>query len=240
MKKRVTLFAFCASVIVLSAFALVFLRGWWIPNEPSRTDFPIRGLDVSAHQGSIDWKQVKASGMSFVYLKATEGGDFQDANFADNLKGAREAGLVCGAYHFFSLKTPGLTQAQNFIRTVPRDQVTLPPVIDLEFWGNSSARPTPEAFQSELHAYENAIKQAYGQTPLFYTSSDFSDVYLQGYLYARIWARDIFRNPHADGMGPFNFWQYSDRGRLPGICGFVDLDVFHGSEDDFLKIQQPN
>jgi len=76
------------------------------------------------------------------YLKATEGSDFRDATFNENAVGARQAGLDCGAYHFFSLKSSGAIQAQNFIKTVPRKLITLPPAVDLEFTGNSAARPS--------------------------------------------------------------------------------------------------
>jgi len=229
------LLAMAGVFLVLAIPSLLFISGWWIPNYPSQSDYPIRGIDVSAHQGRIDWKKVSASGIRFVYLKATEGGDFQDALFKDNLQRARDDGLICGAYHFFSLKTPGSLQAQNFIKTVPGELVDLPPAIDLEFWGNSSARPAPETFRANLRDYFDAIQQAYHRPPITYFSADFADIYLRDSNFGAhpLWIRDILLNPALDQDNSWLFWQYSDRGRVPGIDGFVDLDVFNGSADHF-------
>jgi len=204
-----------------------------MPNYSTAAHYPVRGIDVSRHQGSIDWKAVSASGIRFVYLKATEGGDFQDASFRQNLRAASDLGLACGAYHFFSLKTPGSVQARNFIGTVPVSGMTLPPAVDLEFWGNASERPTPEAFQQELRTYLDAVRQADGREPVIYTSSDFSGVYLKNFQVRRSWVRDIALGPWWDGNQGWLFWQFSDRGRVPGIDGYVDLDVFNGGEESF-------
>src|ERR1044071_3304348 len=91
---------------VLSSAALVLLLlcffGIWIPNEPAPARYPVRGIDVSHHQGNIDWKSVKTSGITFAYLKATEGSDFADADFPANWHGSAKPGLVRGAYHFFT------------------------------------------------------------------------------------------------------------------------------------------
>ncbi len=109
------------------AGAAGYLGGWWIPNQPDLHVFPVRGIDVSHHQGTIDWKAVPREKCQFVYIKATEGGDFRDRNFVENWRGSADAGLRRGAYHFFSLKTPGARQAANFIETVPLDPEALPP-----------------------------------------------------------------------------------------------------------------
>ena len=204
-----------------------------MPNFPSQRDYPVRGLDVSRHQGIIDWRKVSACGYRFVYLKATEGGDFQDASFKDNLRAARDAGFYCGAYHFFSLKTPGAVQAHNFINTVPRVKISLPPAVDLEFWGNSSSRPPVEALQANLRMYMESVKSAYGRYPIAYCSRDFADAYLKNFSIDQAWVRNIVFSPARDEKNPWVFWQFSERGRIPGIDGFVDLDVFHGPPERF-------
>jgi lysozyme len=213
---------------ILGPPSFLYLSGWWIPNEPDSLRYPIHGLDVSAHQGFIDWKKVSASGIRFVYLKATEGGDFQDADFDRNLKAAHEAGLACGAYHFFSLRAPGTIQAQHFIRTVPRAEMNLPPAIDLEFWGNSAARPSPATFQADLNAYMNAVRVAYDHEPVIYTSPDFSKTYLQGFPVVSWWIRAVLFSPGNNDK--WLLWQFSEKGRVPGITGFVDLDVYQGPD----------
>jgi lysozyme len=225
-------------LLLVCAITFLYLTGSWIPNDPDKLEFPIRGIDVSGHQGHIDWQKVSSSGIRYVYLKATEGGDFQDAFFRANLLEAHNAGLACGAYHFFSLKTPGAIQAQNFITTVPSTSVSLPPAIDLEFWGNASDRPSPDIFQANLRVYMEAITKAYGREPVIYTSADFSSVYLNHFGLGSFWVRDILLNPNTDGTKAWLFWQYSEKGRVPGIDGFVDLDVFNGTMDRFHTLTQ--
>jgi lysozyme len=232
MRKRI-LIAMGAGVLLFGALTILYFLGWWIPNDPNPSTYPVRGIDVSRHQGRIDWKAVSTGGIRFVYLKATEGGDLQDAAFKENVRAVHDAGMACGAYHFFSLKTPGIVQAQNFIQTVPSGLVTLPPVVDLEFWGNSSERPPPESFQVELRAYLDAVSKAYGREPVIYTSADFSSVYLKNFPIRRFWVRDILLSPTWDGTRAWLFWQFSEKGRVPGVEGFVDLDVFNGGEDRF-------
>jgi lysozyme len=230
MKTRAALFLGITALLLI-VLTTSFFFGGWIPNFPNPSRYPVRGIDVSAHQGRIDWKRVAAGGISFAYLKATEGGDFRDAAFKGNLEAAREAGVACGAYHFFRFTTPGAAQAENFIRTVPREEVALPPAIDLEYWGNSADRPSPEAFQAELRTYVDAITKAYGRKPVFYTASDFSSVYLKDFPLRQLWIRDILLTPDMDGTKSWLFWQFSEEGTVPGIAGFIDLDVFNGSAE---------
>lgn len=220
--------------------AAAYFFGLWIPNNPSLSQYPIRGVDVSRHQGRVIWNSVAKNGIRFVYIKATEGGDFQDAQFTENLRDARVEGLACGAYHFFSLKTSGAIQAENFIKTVPKDAVVLPPAIDLESWGNASARPSPEAFQAQLVVYIEAIRKAYDREPVIYTPGDFASVYLKNFPIKQFWVRDILFSPGFDGTKAWSFWQFTERAKVPGIKGFVDADVFNGSATDFEVLIKRN
>src|SRR3990172_4519727 len=94
--------------------------------------YPVVGIDVSNHQGVIDWPKVRASGIAFAYIKATEGGDFRDKSFERNWQDSAKAGMPRGAYHFFTACKSGAEQAGNFIAAVPRESGSLPPVIDVE------------------------------------------------------------------------------------------------------------
>src|ERR1700754_3700231 len=110
-----------ATAILIVAFA-AFAYGFGMLrfNNPSLTRYPIQGIDVSHHQGAIDWKTVAVQpNVRFVIMKATEGGDHRDSLFAENWQRAGEAGLVRGAYHFFTFCRPGRDQAQNVLATVP-------------------------------------------------------------------------------------------------------------------------
>ncbi len=180
---------FCTIVaIIICSLVAAYFGGWWIPNNPSLAVYPVRGIDISHHQGKIDWKAVATSGISFAFIKASEGSDFQDERFLKNLREATQAGIPCGAYHFFTLKASGLSQAQNFIRTVPKNLLRLPPVVDLETWGDTSSSSI-QNFQLELNTFMEELRKAYGTEPILYTSSDYMQVYLKAYSIKRLWLR---------------------------------------------------
>lgn len=205
-----------------------YFTGLWIPNHPSVAEYPVRGIDVSNHQGAIEWKRVAQGPVHFVYIKATEGQDFRDARFVENWQGSAAAGLKRGAYHFFTLKSTGLQQAANFIAVVPKDSEALPPVVDVELWGNSSTRPSVEAFQHELSDFMGAVRAHYGREPVIYTANDFRDYFLRGFPKGRLWIRSVITAPRLTDQAPWHFWQYSEKKRVPGINGFVDHNVFNG------------
>jgi len=139
----------------------------------------VRGIDVSNHQGNIDWKAVQRSGIRFAYIKASEGADFKDQSFSRNWTQCGGARLVRGAYHFYTFGTSGKLQAANFIDSVPIYPAALPPAIDLEFSGyNDKQRPSPKESQRELAVFWDAIFAHYRKTPVVYTTADFQKKYL--------------------------------------------------------------
>lgn len=103
---------------------------------PSKQDYPVRGVDLSYYQGNIDWDVLASQGVDFCFIKATEGVDHNDSQFAQNWQTAQAAKIYVGAYHFFRFEDTGREQAENFIRTVPVTENTLPPVIDVELIHN--------------------------------------------------------------------------------------------------------
>jgi lysozyme len=227
-------------VILLAVTALVILGllcwlGLWIPNYPSEVTYLVRGIDVSHHQKEIRWDAVKASGIHFAYIKATEGADFIDAQFSENWRGAETAGLVRGAYHFFTLGVPGALQASNFITAVPIDSQALPTAIDLELSGYNVRRTqSPNEFAKELSVFFDTVSARYGKLPVIYTTHDFQKKYLKTMSVDRLWIREIITQPRQNWM----FWQFSERGRIHGIHGFVDLDVFSGDRVRFEEFLQ--
>ena len=225
------------AVCLATAFILLALCwfGIWIPNEPSRATYPVRGVDVSHHQREIEWARVKGADIHFAYVKATEGIDFKDERFLTNWTEASAAGISRGAYHFFILTASGKLQAANFIATVPVEPNALPPGIDLEFSGyNNSHRLSAREFQRELSAFWDAIFAHYGKTPVIYTTLDFQKEYLAKMPLERLWIREVVARPRGHWM----FWQYSPRGKVAGISTFVDLNVFNGSLIDFQKLAE--
>ncbi len=241
MKLRRVLVVSAGLAILAIAGGAAYFTGLWIPNHPSMTDYPVRGIDVSNHQGAIEWKRVPQGPVHFAYIKATEGQDFRDARFAENWRGSADAGLKRGAYHFFTLKSTGQQQAANFIAVVPKDPEALPPVVDVEQWGNASTRPSVEAFQHELSDFMSAVRSHYGQEPVIYTANDYRNYYLRGFPKGRLWIRSVITAPRLTDEAPWHFWQYSEKKRVPGINGFVDQNVFNGDRTALEAfVHQPN
>ncbi|RUW87997.1 muramidase, partial [Mesorhizobium sp. M8A.F.Ca.ET.059.01.1.1] len=103
----------------------------------------VHGVDVSRWQGDVNWEKLRAQGANFAYIKATDGGDHLDPMFMKNWRGAQAAGLKRGAYHFFYWCRTAGEQADWFIRNVPKVDGALPPVIDVEWNGDSSCQRRP-------------------------------------------------------------------------------------------------
>lgn len=214
------------------------LYALYLGYEPDAARYPVRGIDVSHHQGPVDWAAVAAGPVDFVYLKATEGGDFRDSAFADHWVDTARAGLPRGAYHFFTLCRPGAEQAANFIATVPADPASLPPAVDLEFVGNCAARPAKETFAAELAVFLDRVEAHYGRPAVLYTTRGFHRAYLDGLALDRpFWLRSLMVAPRY-GPEDWTVWQFHDRGDRPGVSGPVDLNVFAGSADDFAAFRE--
>lgn len=204
--------------------------------SPDREKYPLRGLDVSHHQGEVDWRRVAADDVAFVILKATEGGDHVDRRFAANLKAARAAGLVVGAYHFFTFCRPGADQAKNFIATVPRDAPLLPPVVDIEFGGNCPRRPSVVELRAELDAFLGPVEAAFGKPAIVYLIGEAGDLYADAVPERMRWLRSLVSHPgHEDWV----YWQYHNRGRVDGIEGDVDLNVLQGDAARLAELAKP-
>jgi lysozyme len=230
--------AVVAIVLAFGAGALVGLyRAGYVRLYPDAERFPVRGIDVSHHQGRIDWAALRAAGVDFAYIKATEGGDHRDRTFRANWSEAARVGLARGAYHFFTFCRAGREQARNFIATVPAEPGMLPPAIDFEFGGNCRERPERARLLAEVHAFADELERHYRQKPLFYVTYDAYDVYLAGAIDDHpLWVRDIVWRPRLSDGRDWTFWQYAHRARLPGISGPVDLNVFNGSPAQFARL----
>lgn len=214
-----------ATLAVLAAW--IGFQTW----RPASTRYPLRGIDVSHHQGAIDWPRVARDGIAFAYIKATEGGDHRDRRFVENHRAARAAGLQVGAYHFFTFCRAGAEQAVNFLAVAPPLSDALPPAIDLEFGGNCDRVPDGPTLRRELTAFLAPIEAAYGRPVILYVTPEFLDAYRGDVPTRGLWRRSLFRRP--DDAAPWLLWQYHNRGRVDGIDGPVDLNVFHADRAAF-------
>ena len=208
--------------LVLAGFyALINAKHW----HPSDTAHPQQGIDVSHHQGAIDWPLLPAQGVDFAYIKATEGGDHVDTRFAGNWEEAGKAGIARGAYHFFTLCRSGAEQAANFIASVPVDPAALAPAVDLEYMGNCNDRPPMEDVRAELAAYLALVEGHYGKPAVLYLTEEFDDAYAISASFDRpLWLRSIGREP-GFGSRDWTIWQASNFRQLDGIEGRVDWNA---------------
>ncbi len=239
MKKKTVFLIVIASLVILALVAagLVY-HGVILLNNPSRTKYPVRGVDVSSYQGEIDWQLLSQQGISFAFIKATEGSSYVDPCFEKNYTEAAETSLRIGAYHFFSFDSPGKTQAENFIAQVSPTDNMLPPVVDVEFYGDKQKNPPePAAVRQQLDVFLQELEACYGMKPILYSTEEAYDLYLAGhYGDYDIWFRDVIRNPSLSDGRQWTFWQYTNRGRLEGYVGpetYIDLNVFCGTLEEF-------
>jgi GH25 family lysozyme M1 (1,4-beta-N-acetylmuramidase) len=193
------------------------------------------GMDVSGHQGTVDWPTAAGNHAVFTYVKATEGTYYVNPDFAQQYNGSYQAGLIRGAYHFATPNTTdGVSQADYFLAHGggwSNDGRTLPPALDLEYnpYGDTCYGLTPAALVAWVHAFVNEMKARTGIYPTIYTSTS--------------WWGQCTGNDNSFGADPLwiprygssvgalpaswtdhSIWQYADSGTFPG-----DQDTYNGS-----------
>lgn len=185
-----------------------------------KTALDYHGIDVSNHQGEIDWPLVaKDNNIKFVYIKATEGATHQDKRYKENINGARKNGFPVGSYHYLRNTSYILNQFDNFISVVDKDMQDLIPMVDVE----------EKVEKDSILLFCNLIKSHYGKSPIIYGTNksynsycapDFNNYYLMIGRYGN-------NPPEIKGKGHYNIWQFSEKGKINGISKPVDLNKFH-------------
>lgn len=214
-----------------------------LPDFPATrsAEYAVHGIDVSKYQGDIDWRAVRQSGVSFAFIKATEGGDSIDSRFQRNWAAAKAAGVPRGAYHFVYWCRPPHEEIANFKSVVPVEPDALPPVLDLEATPTSkSCKITldPNKVLTDLREMLEELESHYGKRPIIYSSVDFYQSILAsgGLSEYPIWVRSTKYHPKVRyGSRKWTFWQYRSDGLVPGITGSVDQNAFFGGEDQWEK-----
>lgn len=200
--------------------------------DPDR--YPVRGIDVSSHNGVIDFRKVRAEGYEFVFIKASEGSDFKDKNFKTNYAKARKAGIKTGAYHFFRFDRDGVDQAINFLKAVGNRQLDLGLAVDVEQQGN------PEGIDKELITERLTAMAEYlylkGYRVTFYTNkTGYEEFLMESFPGYPLWICSFSEHPiDAD----WTYWQYDHHGKVSGIKGDVDLNAYNGTREEFEKSGQ--
>jgi len=211
----------------------------------------VSGIDVSSHQGLVDWDAIRQSGLAFSFVRATLGAHSADSQFAGNWTRARAAGVLRGAYHFFWPLASASDQADHFVevigRPVPGD---LPPALDLEeailqqnphqdVW----TTVPPDNRLPMILGWLAAVEHALGVKPVIYSRQNFLEGLLGDGIDEladhRLWIAH-----YTKAKGPripsawtgWTFWQYAEDGSADGIKGAVDQNRFNGSLDDLKAL----
>lgn len=218
----------------------------------------IYGIDISRHQHeihghhfNINWKILRITNLgkhnqqnvtgeadypvSFIYIKATEGTTITNNYFAGDYKAARAHGFHTGAYHFYSTTSDAREQAEHFLKTARFNRGDFPPVFDVEpSDAKIAAMGGAEKLLSEMRVWLKIVERSVGIKPILYVNQSFVNKYLQnapdlkrGYL---IW---IARYSEYKPDVRLCWWQLSATGRVNGITGDVDLNVFNGYSDQW-------
>jgi len=169
-----------------------------------------------------------------VMIKATEGASRIDENFKENFHEARENGFTRGAYHFYSVYSPAKKQAEFFIKNVKLENGDLPPVLDVE---HKPKHQTDEEFVASVREWLDIVEDYYGVKPIIYTYYKFKTRYLNDSVFDSYpyWIAHYYVD-EVEYEGPWKFWQHTDAGRLPGIRGHVDFNIYNGSYYDLRKM----
>ena len=197
-----------------------------------KTDDVLVGIDVSKYQGNIDWKKVKASGVEFAIIRLGLGYDDVlklDEYFKANIEGALANGIKVGIYFYsYAVNTKEAISHANYVLENIKDyDVTLPIAWDWEnfkYWNEFGI--SMYDLRSMSYAYQDVIKKA-GYTPVQYGSKTYLNAFWKPFKY------DVWLAIYTINMNPplfddnFIMWQLSNTGRVPGINGDVDLDLYY-------------
>jgi lysozyme len=191
--------------------------------EDIKPDENIWGIDVSHYQSDINWEILGEQKPNFMFIKASEGSENKDSKYLTNYTEAKKQGILVGSYHFFSYKVGGKEQANNFLATAQHKNGDLLPVLDAEF---IRRMPKKDNVIKGLTDFINTIYEKLGHYPIVYCNNRFYNLYLKEHLQdkCKLWIVDYKTKPQGD----WSFWQTTNKFKLAGIRGFVDLNMFNG------------
>ena len=201
--------------------------------------YEIHGIDISHYQGDINWSKLRHSiiegcPLRFVIIKSTEGSTRVDEKFEDNFYQAREHGFIRGAYHFWSNKSKAREQAYFFLEHAKLEKGDLPPVLDIEHYPQGVEL---EDFQRDVLTWLHIVEDRYHVKPIIYTYFKFKEKYLSAPVFDDYpyWIAHYYVDK-VEYKGQWKFWQHTDAGKLPGIRGYVDFDIYNGSYYDLKML----
>lgn len=193
----------------------------------------VPGIDVSAYQGDVDWEKVKASGVDFViirlgYRSSSDGSLHEDERYRENLKGAASAGLNVGVYFFSQAVSDdeAVKEAKFVIRRIRGKGVSYPVAYDMEPLKGSRMLKLKKKEKTEAADAFCTIIKKNGYKPMVYGNPTWLNRDLDMRYLTRYSTWLAHYTSGTDYAGEYKMWQYSDRGKVSGIKGRVDLDIF--------------
>ncbi|MFC6061145.1 lysozyme [Streptomyces ochraceiscleroticus] len=203
----------------------------------------VAGMDVSSHQGNVNWAAAWRAGARFAIVKATEGTGYRNPKYGQQYGGSYNAGMIRGAYHFALPNTSsGAAQANYFVDNGggwKADGRTLPPALDIEYnpYGATCYGLSRAAMNAWIRDFSATVHARTGRYPMIYTATnwwrlctgDNASFGIKHPLWIARYAASP--NPLPAGWPAHTIWQYADRGRFPG-----DQNVFNGSLDQLRKL----
>lgn len=193
--------------------------------EPRDPNAPYDGIDISSHQGHIDWDKVSSDkNIRFVYIKATEGATYRSPHYGYNVTNAHRHGILVGSYHYLTSTSTIAKQFENFSRYALRNTQDLIPMLDVEVRGHWSRS---QLIDSVAKFCELATRH-YGRPPMIYSTMGFYNKNLAPHFnkYPLYIGRYSSSRPTINWEGKYTVWQYSETGIIPGIDAYVDLCRF--------------
>lgn len=221
----------CVSLLLAGAIWWAWRQYITTPPYVDAERFPVRGFDISAHNGYANLDAAASAGFDFLFIKASEGTDFRDPNFVLNWQKARHAGLKTGAYHFFRFDADGVEQANHFLKVIGPRTPDLPLVIDVEDAGNAKG-VTVETVVENLQQMVEYLNMRGYRVMLYSNRAGFEKYLLENFPGYPLWVCSFNDN---SSNSDWTFWQYDHHGSVPGVRGDVDLNVFSGSREDWAK-----
>ncbi len=198
------------------------------------------GFDVSQFQGAIQWSEIdsiEGFKLNFVFVRATAGIDKTDSKFKENWDKARQYHFIRGAYHYYRPDENSLEQAKNFIATVQLQKGDFPPVLDIE---KLSETQSSDSLKVGLRRWLDAVDKHYKVKPIIYTNEKYYNDFLKnefkGYLF---WIANY--NFFVENIkDEWTFWQFTEKAKIKGIDGSVDVTIYNGTPKMLYYLTNPN
>ncbi|OZM71692.1 lysozyme [Amycolatopsis antarctica] len=238
MKRSRKVTVLTASLVSTAAVAVGVVTAGGASAAPAARAGDALGIDVSNHNGTVDFGSVKKDGRDFAFVLASDGNSFSSPEFSKQYKGAGEAGLIRGAYHFARPGGSAAKQADHFLSVADysNDGKSLPPVVDMEANPDGAACYGLGAAEMKdwIKGFLARVKEKTERDAIIYTSPGFwkdctgnSEMFTENPLWVAAWKVDKPEVP--GGWKNYTFWQYSDSGSVPGVSGPVDVNRFNGT-----------